>query len=150
MWTQYFRFGLISLLLLLFVNCDRHTTNEERGIQNFIYSNKLAESVTIEGYFSNEGTPGFRTIDIANGDSFKESPSHGSSLNEQILYDCDSVRMIFGTTKELWYYRSKGQSKKGNIFLLDNYTIDKVSETETNYNYQVNQSIYDLAADIAN
>lgn len=149
MWTKYFRFGLISLLLPLFVNCDRHTTNEGRGIQNYIYSNKLSESVTIVGYFSNEGTPGFRTIDIANGDLFKESPSYGSSLNERPLYECDSVRMVFGTAKELWYYKSKELTKKGNILVLDNYIIDKVSETETNYNYQINQSIYDLATDIA-
>lgn len=149
MWTRYLITGILSSIITVgLLSCSgKQTEQHKQRTTHFIYNNELEMPIVLEYFYSEDGLVAkSKSIAINTKDYCTEISNPSHEAWQPKIYGSDSVRIVFDNVKELWYFLEK--TSNGNILIIDNYK--KVTDTDdmVSFEYDINQSIYDLATDI--
>lgn len=146
--NKYFLIATYVVYTLL-SGCNHATTEEVIEKYIYVYNNKLDVPISLKYYITFDNQIKTKNVIIEANGSVEESYDIRYGRDWIYLFGCDSVRIEFDSKKKLWYFMGKEQDKTGNVFMIKNYKTIGETKNSVTYEYDFNQSIYDLATDIA-
>lgn len=146
--NKYFLIATYVVYALL-SGCNHATTEEVIEKYIYVYNNKLDVPISLKYYITFDNQIKTKNVIIEANGSVEESYDIRYGRDWIYLFGCDSVRIEFDSKKKLWYFMGKEQDKTGNVFMIKNYKTIGETKNSVTYEYDFNQSIYDLATDTA-